>query len=246
MKNKPSRHTLSIEAELAFDQIDRSQPLRDQIYAMIRSMILTGVLPPGGILEEKAIASRLGVSRTPIREAVQKLGDEHLIEIKPQSGTRVANISLGHVHQAFIIRRALESETAAAAASKMTAKDETRLEGNYFQHRLALERELFVDAIGFDDEFHRIIADIADLPLLWQAIAIFKAQLDRCRHKTLPIDGYAASTLSQHQAILDALKEHNGKLAGEMMRSHLDQTYQGIQKYLDAESGTKKMPHEFN
>jgi len=228
------------EAELVFDQIDRAQPLRDQIYAMIRSMILTGVLPPDGMLEEKAIATRLGVSRTPVREAVQKLSDEHLVKIRPQSSTRVANISHSQVHQAFIIRRALESETVAAAASNMTAKDETRLEGNYLQHRLALEREQYVEAIGFDDEFHRIIAGIADLPLLWQAIAIFKAQLDRCRHQTLPKEGYGDSTLMQHQAILDALKEHDEKLARKMMQSHLDQTYQGVRKFLDAESNTEK------
>lgn len=218
------------------DRIDRAQPLRDQIYAMIRSMILTGALPPSGPLDEKAIAMRLGVSRTPVREAVQKLGSEHLVEIKPQSGTRVASISHSRVHQAFMIRRALESETVAAAVENIAPKDETRLEGNYLQHRLALEKRQFVDAIAFDDEFHRIIAEIGNLPLLWQAITIFKAQLDRCRHQTLPKQGNGNSTLIQHQAILDALKARNETQAREMMQFHLDQTYQGIQEFLEAES----------
>lgn len=235
---------MSTDAELVFDQIDRAQPLRDQIYAMIRSMILTGVLPPGGTLDEKAISIRLGVSRTPVREAVQKLGGEHLVDIKPQSGTRVAKISHSHVRQAFIIRRALESETVAAAAANMTTKDEIRLEGNYLQHRLALEREQFVDAIGFDDEFHRIIASIGDLPLLWQAITVFKAQIDRCRHQTLPKQGKGNSTLVQHQAILDALKEHDETSARMMMQSHLDQTYQGIQEFLDAAPGIENHASE--
>ena len=215
-------------------EFDRSKPLRDQIYDMIRAMILTGALQPGGTLEEKVIATQLGVSRTPVREAVQKLSNEHLVEIKPQSSTRVSDISESQVHQAFMIRRALESETVAAAALNMTARDETRLEGNYLQHKLALEREEYAEAIGFDDEFHRIIAQIADLPLLWRAIAIFKAQLDRCRHQTIPQQGYGESTLAQHKAILDALKAHDPQLARQMMEAHLDLTYEGIQKFLDA------------
>ncbi|MGI9354597.1 MAG: GntR family transcriptional regulator [Rhizobiaceae bacterium] len=235
MKNKPSRNALPIEAELEFDQIDRSQPMRDQIYTMIRSLILTGVLSPGGTLEEKSIARRLGVSRTPVREAVQKLSDENLVDVKPQSGTRVTDISYRQVHQAFIIRRALESETVAAAAANMTAKDEARLERNYVQHKLAIEREHFVDAIRIDDEFHQTIADIADLPMLWRAITISKAQLDRCRHMAVPKEGYGESTLQQHRAILDALKGRDEALASQMMQSHLDQTYRGIHRFMQTD-----------
>ncbi|MEP5181640.1 MAG: GntR family transcriptional regulator [Rhizobiaceae bacterium] len=235
MKQKQSKFIVPPDIEWKIDQINRTLPLRDQIYALIRSMISTGALPPGGPLEEKAIAIRLGVSRTPVREAVQRLSDEHMVEIKPQSGTRVAAISQSHVHQAFIIRRALESETVAAAAENMTAKYATSLEGNYLQHQLALERGQFVDAIRFDDEFHQMIAQIADLPLLWRAITIFKVQLDRCRHQTVPKEGYGESTLLQHKAILDALKDKDAALARQMMQSHLDLTYQGIQEFLEAE-----------
>ena len=235
LKQKKSKFTVPIDVEWKFDQINRTLPLRDQIYALIRSMISTGALPPGGPIEEKAIAIRLGVSRTPVREAVQRLSDEHMVEIKPQSGTRVAAISRSHVHQAFIIRRALESETVAAAAKNITPQDATRLEGNYLQHQLALDREQFVDAIRFDDEFHQTIAEIADLPLLWRAITIFKVQLDRCRHQTVPKEGYGESTLLQHKAIFDALKDRDADLARQKMQSHLDLTYEGIQEFLEAE-----------
>ncbi len=235
LKQKQSKFIVPSDIEWKFDQINRTLPLRDQIYVLIRSMISTGALPPGGPVEEKAIAIRLGVSRTPVREAVQRLSDEHMVEIKPQSGTRVAGISRSHVHQAFIIRRALESESVAAAAEKITDKDATRLEGNYLQHQLALDRKQFVDAIRFDDEFHQTIAEIADLPLLWRAITIFKVQLDRCRHQTVPKEGYGESTLLQHKAILDALKDRDASLARQMMQSHLDLTYRGIQEFLDAE-----------
>lgn len=227
---------MQTEIGLVLGPIDRSQPLRDQIYAMIRKLILTGVLPPGGTLEEKVIAQRLGVSRTPVHEAVQKLSDEHLVDVKPQSGTRVAHISSNQVHQAFLIRRSLESETVFAAAAQMTDTNLKNLENNILQHQQALEQKQFVDAIALDDEFHKAIANIADLPLLWRAITISKAQLDRCRHQTLPVEGYGASTLQQHNAILSALKVRDETLARQMMQSHLDQTYVGIRKFLETQA----------
>lgn len=215
------------------DQIDRGQSMRDQIYSMVRTQILTGVMAPGETMDEKAIATSLGVSRTPVREAIQRLSDEHLVDVKPRSGTRVARVSHIHVYQAFMIRRALESETVYSAAKNLTQKDAKKLERNVKQHEMALKRKQYVDAISLDDEFHKTIADIAKLPLLWRAITIFKAQLDRCRHQTLPKEGYGASTLTQHQAILDALKGKDQELARLMMQAHLDQTYVGIQKFLD-------------
>lgn len=235
LKKKQPKFTLPPDGEWRFDEIDRTLPLRDQIYPLIRSMILTGILPPGGLLDEKVIASRLGVSRTPVREAVQRLSDEHLIDIKPQSGTRISGILHRQVHQAFIIRRALESEAVLAAANNISEKDSMRLEGNFLQHQLALERHQFVEAIRLDDEFHQSISRIADLPMLWRAINIFKAQLDRCRYQTVPKKGYGESTLLQHKAILDALKDRNASLAQQTMQSHLDLTYQGILEFLNSD-----------
>ena len=234
LETKNTRARLPAEVELALDQIDRGQSMRDQIYSMVRTLILTGRMSPGGTIDEKAIALRLGVSRTPVREAIQRLSDEHLVDVKPRSGTRVAKFSRSHVYQAFMIRRALETETVSSAAKKIKQTDIKKLERNLKQHEAALEREQFVSAISLDDEFHKTIADIADLPLLWRAITIFKAQLDRCRHQTLPKDGYGASTLEQHRAILDALKQKNETVARELMQVHLDKTYVGVDGFLKA------------
>ncbi len=217
----------------SFDSVDRARPLRDQVYTLIRLKILTGMLPPGGTLDEKSISGHLGVSRTPVREAVQRLSDENLVEIKPQSGTLVAPVLRANIHQAFLIRRALESETVAAAALAMTPRDEGRLESNFLQHRLAIEHEQYVDAISLDDDFHRTIAEIAKLPLLWRAVTIFKAQLDRCRYQTVPKKGYGEATLQQHREIIDALKSRDAQAAKAMMRAHLDRTYSGIREFLE-------------
>ncbi len=78
--------------DLTAMRLDRSRPLRDQIYPMVRSLLLTGAIAPGEIIDEKAIAAQLNVSRTPVREAVKRLSDERLVEVIAQSATRAAKL----------------------------------------------------------------------------------------------------------------------------------------------------------
>ena len=99
--------------DLSGAKLDRRRPMRDQIYPLIRELILTGQIAPGDALDEKAIASQLRVSRTPVREAVKKLSDEHLVDVVAQSGTRVALIDAHELEQAYLIRRAIERQKGA-------------------------------------------------------------------------------------------------------------------------------------
>src|SRR5438105_10380990 len=98
-------------SRLSARQLDRSRSLREQIYSMVRRLILTGALKPGDTLDEKAIAAQLRISRTPVREAVKKLSDERLVEVVAQSGTRVALLDRKEIAEAFVIRKALEGES---------------------------------------------------------------------------------------------------------------------------------------
>ena len=102
--------------DLSALSLDRSRPLRDQIYPMVRGLILTGAIKPGEVIDEKAIALQLKVSRTPVREAVKRLSDEHLVDVVAQSATRAAKMDRKEIEQSFLIRRALEMESASQAA----------------------------------------------------------------------------------------------------------------------------------
>jgi GntR family transcriptional regulator, rspAB operon transcriptional repressor len=215
------------------DRIDRSRPLRDQIYVMIRRLILTGDFAPGLMIDEKAIAAQLGVSRTPVREAVKKLSDENLVDVKAQSGTAIAAIDRKLIHEAFLIRRALEVESIGIAAGRMNERHGERLEELHLLHTRAIERKRYVDAIARDDAFHSYISEISDLPRLWQAIEISKAQLDRCRYLTVPRPGQAEGTLVQHRVIVRALLQKDEALSRQMMREHLEKAYEGIVAFLE-------------
>ena len=222
--------------ELSKAKMDRKRPLRDQIYELVRNLILTGKIGPGEIVDEKLIAAQLKVSRTPVREAVKKLSDEHLIDVVAQSGTRAALIDRHEVEQAYIIRRALEMESAAQAVKNMTSAHADSLADILMAHARALEHKDYILAIATDDKFHRTISEISNLPRLWRAIEISKAQLDRCRHMMLPRAGEAEATLEHHREIIRALNSGDAEKARAAMGNHLDRSFGNAAKVLDAEA----------
>jgi GntR family transcriptional regulator, rspAB operon transcriptional repressor len=219
--------------DLSSLRLDRSRPLREQIYPLVRSLLLTGAIKPGEVIDEKAIAAQLHVSRTPVREAVKRLSDEHLIEVVAQSATRASRIDRKEIEESFLIRRALEMESAAQAAGHMTQEHADRLADILMVHARAVERRHFVEAIARDDEFHRYITEISDLPLLWSTIEISKGQLDRCRHLMVPRAGQAEATLEQHREIIRALNSRDPAKASAAMKAHLDAAYRSTVAVLE-------------
>jgi DNA-binding GntR family transcriptional regulator len=211
--------------------------MRDQIYALLRAEIITGAIKPGATVDEKKIATQLKISRTPVREAVKKLSDEYLVEVIAQSGTRAAPMDRHELHQAYLVRRALEMESAAQAVANMAQRHADALSDLLLVHARAIEAKDYVRAISTDDNFHRYIAEISNLPRLWQAIEISKAHLDRCRHMALPHAGEAEATLEQHRAIIRALNSSDPEGARQAMATHLDRAYQNALKILDTEDG---------
>ncbi len=202
--------------------LNRTLPLRDQIYQYIRGLIVSGQMRPGDAINEVSIAEQLGVSRTPVREAVKRISDEGLVNVFAQTGTFVAPISLKELEEAYVIRSALEMESAKRAASKLTAHHAELLEDNIVAHELAISRARYAEAIRLDDVFHRTIAEINDFQMLWRAVDISKAQMDRGRYMSIPKPGYGEITIQQHRLILKALQRHDGVAAAAAMREHLN------------------------
>ena len=214
-------------------RLDRSRPLRDQIYPLVRGLILSGIIKPGEVIDEKAIAAQLDVSRTPVREAVKRLSDEHLVDVVAQSGTRASRMDRKAIDESFLIRRALEMESAAQAATNMSQEHADRLHDILARHERAVEKRLFAEAIAQDDAFHHAITQISDLPLLWSTIEISKAQLDRCRHMMVPRAGQAEATLEQHREIIRGLNSRDPAKAAAAMKAHLDAAYRSTVAVLD-------------
>jgi DNA-binding GntR family transcriptional regulator len=201
--------------------LKRGLALSDQVYHVVRGLIVSGRLRPGEAVIEATLAARLGVSRTPVREALKRLSDEGLIDVFAQSGTFVAPISRKALEEAYVIRMALEAESAARAAGRLTTAAAEAFTDNIAAHELAITRRHFGEAIRLDDAFHRMIAEVDGMHMLWRAVDISKAQMDRGRHLAIPQPGLGAVTISQHRLILDAMQAGDAPLAAQHMREHL-------------------------
>jgi DNA-binding GntR family transcriptional regulator len=217
----------------AMTELDRSRPMRDQLYAIIRRRIVTGEILPGQVINEKAIAAEMGISRTPVRESLKKLSDEGLVDIAPQAGIYAARISRAQVDEAHIIRSVLEIENVRRAALRMTPDHEALLDDIHMRHTRTIERGRYHDAIDLDDAFHRAIGIVSGLTGLWRLVAISKAPLDRCRHMTIPEAGKAEETLRQHRLIFQALARRDADAAAAAMKNHLETAYATTSAFLD-------------
>jgi DNA-binding GntR family transcriptional regulator len=213
--------------------LSRQLPLSEQVYTLVRKAIVMGNLPPGAPINEPEIAGRLGISRTPVREAVKKVSDEGLIEVFAQHGTFVSNIRRAQVEEAYIIRIALESESVQRAAATISQRQLQDIEDIHQAHETAVRRTRYDEAIARDDDLHRSIAEVNGLNMLWKVVDITKAQMDRCRLQSLPDSGAGLETVAQHRAIIDALKAGDPERARTAMQAHLATSLRNTLRYLD-------------
>jgi DNA-binding GntR family transcriptional regulator len=209
-------------------QIDRAQPIPEQVYRLLRQSIITLRLPPGATIIEKQITDQLGISRTPVRDALRQLADEGLVTIKPQSGTFVALIDRLQLEEGRVIRRALEIEAVKLAASRADDAAIERLTDLLALQERAAKRNNYNDFIAYDDLFHRTINELSGLPRLWRVISGAKAQLDRVRHLSAPLPGQSARVLAQHRAVVVALARHDPERSIKALTHHLDDAYDRI------------------
>jgi DNA-binding GntR family transcriptional regulator len=207
-----------IEIELDAAPLKRGVALSDQVYQVVRGLIVSGRVRPGEAVIEAALAARLGVSRTPVREALKRLSDEGLVDVFAQSGTFIAPMSRKALEEAYVIRTALEAESASRAAGRLTAAATEAFADN---HELAISRGHFAEAIRLDDVFHHKIAEVNGLHMLWRAVDISKAQMDRGRHLAIPKPGLGAVTIREHRSILEAMLAGEADRAAQCMREHL-------------------------
>ena len=173
-------------------------------------------------LDERQLASDLGVSRTPVREAILKLSDEGLVEIFPQSGINVSRISIAALPEAIVVRRALEETTTRMTAERATASQILALHSVVERQReadVAHDRDAFHQA---DELFHATIAEIAGYPGIWKLILQVKVNVDRFRQLTLPQAGRMATVIAEHERILSAIEAHDADRAAAAMARHIE------------------------
>jgi DNA-binding GntR family transcriptional regulator len=191
------------------------------IYRALHADLVSMTLAPGTALTEKALTERFNVSRTPVREALIRLGEDGLVDILPQSGTFVSRIPVGQIPEAVIIRKALEGATVARAAATASRYDIAHLD-----QIIVVQRQLAAidDATAFlaaDESFHEAIAVISGHPGIWDYLKPAKAQIDRARRLTMLALHRMNQAIEEHQIIRDAIANHDPAAAVAAMDHHL-------------------------
>ena len=192
----------------------RLPTLADGIADHVRDLVLTGQLRPGAKIDQEAIAGALGVSRSPVREALVTLGKEGLLQVTPRRGVFVAPLTATDIIDHYEIFGVVSGWVAAGAARALTPEDLERL--GEIHARFLIEPDADLSALNHD--FHRVINATAPRRARW--LLGLLARSIPARYYEL-VDGRHAEAAEHHGAILDALTDRDPERAREIMEQHL-------------------------
>ena len=211
-------------ATLPPPRLDRSRQSAPQVFEALRELIVSVQLEPGTVLQRAELAEHFGISQTPIRDALLRLGEEQLVDIFPQHATVVSRIDLSAALQAHFLRRAVELEVLATLCELPEAAHGAlmqRLNASLAQQQAALE-PLDVAALSLADQaFHRALYDAAGMGPLWCLVRRQSGHVDRLRRLNLPEAGKPQAIVRGHRAIAEALGRQDTAAAQAALRLHL-------------------------
>lgn len=197
-------------------------PLRDVVFNTLRQAILRGELKPGERLLEIHLANKLGVSRTPIREAIRKLELEGLVLMIPRKGAVVAEITEKSLRDVLEVRRALEELAMKLACEKILDEEieELKVASKEFENALKTgDVTVYAEA---DVKFHDIIYRTTDNQRLIQLLYNLREQMYRYRVEYLKREDSHETLLAEHQYIIETLEKRNAKEAVKAVCEHID------------------------
>ena len=201
----------------------------DQVFNSIKEIIIRGDSQPGQRIREVELAKNLGVSRSPIREAIQRLGQEGLVTLVPHKGAFVTCLSLNEVADLVDVREALEVKSVILASERADEKDLKGVSNslNTAKHALIDNRRT---QYPWNLDFHLQIAKCSKNKKLEQKVYETNAQLLLIRFKSGSEKGRASQAYAEHSEILEALQRRDAAEAQALMKKHIHIFYKNIKK----------------
>ena len=200
--------------------LDSYRRLRDVVVDNIRQAIISGQFPAGMRLMELQLAEEMGVSRTPVREAIRKMELEGLVVMIPRRGAYVADISIKDINEVYEIRTALDVLAAGLAAERIgeplvAAKDYPRIIEN-------------------DTAFHDVIYKASRNRRCMNIISNLREQITAIRGRSMPYPGRLDDMIKEHQAIYDAIAQRSVDKAQKAVRTHMENAERTLLKVIEA------------
>lgn len=202
--------------------LDSYKPLRELVLEAIREAIINGSLKPRERLMEIQMAEELGVSRTPIREALRKLELEGFIVMVPRKGAYVADISTKDIADVFEIRASLEGLAAALAAERVTEEELEFMERCLVIKAEAIATADFEKLVDIDTKFHEAIYKASRNERLVTIVNNLREQIQRLRTTSLSVPGRMYQSLKEHRAIVEAIQSRDISLARQVAQDHIE------------------------
>lgn len=202
--------------------------LRGRVFNKIREDILAGVYQENEELKENTIGTELGVSRTPVREALRQLELEGLVTMIPNKGAYVTGITTKDIHDIYMIRSYLEGLCARWACEHITETEIEALDEILYLSDFHARRSHNDQLVELDNKFHDLIYKASGSKILNHVLSDFHHYVERVRKVTLSMPARATKSSQEHAAILDAIKKRDGDLAEILAHEHIMNTIKNI------------------
>ena len=221
-------------------KIEGYELLSQKVYRALKTEIIKGSLKPGTKLSEGKIAEQMGVSRTPVREALKELAAEGFVKMNPNQAVVVSNASVEDVQEVLQIRGVLEG-LAARLATKMISEEEIKeLEKYQKQMEYYTKKDDVLEFSEMDAEFHVLILNICGNNRLIQIRKNLSDQAHRYRIRSLSVPGRLKYSLKEHQEIVEALKRKNAEQADRLSQKHIENVLANILAHKEKEEDKNK------
>ncbi len=221
-------------------ELDPSGSITPQITRILRERIIQNDLKPGDRLSESELARTYEVSRQPVREALIKLADQGLVEVRPQRGTIITRIGYFAVLDARFLREAIEADICKilAATPRPSLVADLR---NQLATQRALESRDAAEFSRLDEQFHRTLAEAAGKGGTWRQIEGLKSQMDRVRYLSLG-EFRIDALIAQHHAVVDRIEAGDVAGANAAIRLHLREVLKDLPEIIRANAQFFDLP----
>lgn len=207
-----------------------AKSLEESVFFALEEEILSGKLKRGVTLTETVLSQRLGVSRTPIRGALSRLGDEGLVEIHPNRGAVVVGIGDEELRDIYKIRIRLEGLASAEAAARIRESDLARLRHLVELSEFYIAKRDTEHLKELDSEFHSIIYEASGNRLLCKTLSELHRNIQFYRKRSLALGDRLEKSVGEHREILDAIERGDAEAADRLTSAHIEAALNNLNK----------------
>lgn len=211
-------------------KLEQPMPLAKMAYETLRDSILSGHLKPGEVYNEMVLAKELGISRTPIREALLEISSHGLVTYLPRKGVQINHPTKRDVEEIFELRKAIELTAVEKVAKASPPHDFSKIEKSLEDQRKALKKKNFVDFLEADRTFHTTFSEMTNNRRFLAIIENIRDMMHLVGVQALGIEGRGEEVIDEHEKVLAAVKLGKAGKAKRAMNDHLDRSKEAVDK----------------